>query len=78
MDFNLLRQQPARYIPQIRYPTDTSNFDAIEADKFQQSLKDGGGTLENGKYLEHAFYEFTFRRFFDANNNQSMAMYMND
>jgi serine/threonine-protein kinase LATS1/2 len=75
--FSTLRQQRSRYIPQIRYPTDTSNFDAIESsDKFHS--KDlPGMTLENGKVLEHhAFYEFTFRRFFD-DDNQPIAMRMN-
>ena len=76
IEFTTLRQQPSRYIPQIRYPTDTSNFDAIDSDKFHS--KDlAAMTLENGKYLEHhAFYEFTFRRFFD-DDNQPIAMKMN-
>ena len=75
IEFATLRQQKGRYIPQIRYPTDTSNFDAIDSDKFP-SMKDLGMTLENGLYNEHhAFYEFTFRRFFD-DDNQPIAQRM--
>nr|XP_028579477.1 serine/threonine-protein kinase LATS1 [Podarcis muralis]XP_028579478.1 serine/threonine-protein kinase LATS1 [Podarcis muralis] len=68
-----LRQQPASYIPKITHPTDTSNFDPIDPDKLWSEDKEGNvndtlnGWYKNGKHPEHAFYEFTFRRFFDDN-----------
>ncbi|XP_070589800.1 serine/threonine-protein kinase LATS1 isoform X2 [Erythrolamprus reginae] len=68
-----LRQQPAFYIPKITHPTDTSNFDPIDPDKLWSEDKEGNvndtlnGWYKNGKHPEHAFYEFTFRRFFDDN-----------
>ncbi|KAG8444463.1 hypothetical protein GDO86_009585 [Hymenochirus boettgeri] len=69
-----LRQQPALYTPMITHPTDTSNFDPVDPDKlWNDEDKDGNmndtlnGWYKNGKHPEHAFYEFTFRRFFDDN-----------
>lgn len=71
-----LRKQKAPYLPKIRYPTDTSNFDPIDPDKLHPSEANGihdldeeflndEGVTQNGKHPEHAFFEFTFRRFFD-------------
>ncbi|RWS14954.1 Serine/threonine-protein kinase LATS1-like protein [Dinothrombium tinctorium] len=76
IDFNSdLRKEPAPFIPPIRHPTDTSNFDPIDPDKLHNSNKSNGihpyddnqnsDRYENGKHPEHAFFEFTFRRFFD-------------
>ncbi|XP_026174107.1 serine/threonine-protein kinase LATS1 [Mastacembelus armatus] len=72
-----LRQQVAPYIPTIAHSTDTSNFDPVDPEKLWSS--DGGGEdnyndtlngwFRNGKHPEHAFYEFTFRRFFDDNGH---------
>lgn len=78
-----LRQQPAPYRPKIAHPMDTSNFDPVEEEggpgAWSADSGDGGGpnssrggaydTLcsPHGKHPEHAFYEFTFRRFFDDN-----------
>lgn len=77
IDFSIdLRQQhhPAPYIPKIAHCTDTSNFDPVDPDKLW-SEDDGNhndtlnGWFKNGKHPEHAFYEFTFRRFFDDNGH---------
>ncbi|CAJ0596514.1 unnamed protein product [Cylicocyclus nassatus] len=77
IDFSIdLRQQqhPAPYIPKITHCTDTSNFDPVDPDKLW-SDDDGNhndtlnGWFKNGKHPEHAFYEFTFRRFFDDNGH---------
>ncbi|CAL8240459.1 unnamed protein product [Merluccius merluccius] len=71
MDFSSnLRQQPAPYRPKISHPMDTSNFDPVEEEGGPGS--DSGRAWEalclpHGKHPEHAFYEFTFRRFFDDN-----------
>ncbi|XP_038824182.1 serine/threonine-protein kinase LATS1-like [Salvelinus namaycush] len=79
IDFsNDLRQmQPAPYIPTIAHCTDTSNFDPVDPDKLWSSNNEGEGNhndtlngwFRNGKHPEHAFYEFTFRRFFDDNGH---------
>lgn len=72
-----LRQQVAPHIPTIAHSTDSSNFDPVDPDKLWSSDSDGednhNDTLNiwfrNGKHPEHAFYEFTFRRFFDDNGH---------
>ncbi|KAK5852688.1 hypothetical protein PBY51_006538 [Eleginops maclovinus] len=72
-----LRQQAAPYVPTIAHSTDTSNFDPVDPDKMWSSDSDGEDNLNdtlscwfrNGKHPEHAFYEFTFRRFFDDNGH---------
>ncbi|KAG7256452.1 hypothetical protein CRUP_001580, partial [Coryphaenoides rupestris] len=76
MDFSSnLRQQPAPYRPKITHPMDTSNFDPVEEEGGPGAWSDSGDSarawealcLPHGKHPEHAFYEFTFRRFFDDN-----------
>ncbi|XP_071777443.1 serine/threonine-protein kinase LATS1 isoform X1 [Centroberyx gerrardi] len=72
-----LRQQAAPYVPTIAHCTDTSNFDPVDPDKLWSSDNEGEGNhndtlngwFRNGKHPEHAFYEFTFRRFFDDNGH---------
>lgn len=64
-----LRRQRAPYLPTICFATDTSNFDPVDPDKLRNS--DGSDEsrsemgVDGGKHPEHAFFEFTFRRFFD-------------
>ncbi|KAI8792121.1 Serine/threonine-protein kinase lats1 [Biomphalaria glabrata] len=69
LNFEGLRRQPAPFKPTIRYLTDTSNFDPVDPDKLRTNDSEGckkvDSKLENGKHPEHAFFEFTFRRFFD-------------
>ncbi|KAK6169815.1 hypothetical protein SNE40_020796 [Patella caerulea] len=65
-----LRKQIAPFVPKIRYATDTSNFDPVDPDKLQNSdsedlMRRLDSKMENGKHPERAFFEFTFRRFFD-------------
>ncbi|KAA0184402.1 hypothetical protein HAZT_HAZT005371 [Hyalella azteca] len=60
-----LRKQQALYIPEIKYPTDTSNFDPIEPDRLR-SENDSDADSFNSNQPYHGFFEFTFRRFFDS------------
>ncbi|XP_056610764.1 serine/threonine-protein kinase LATS2 [Triplophysa dalaica] len=70
-----LRTQPAPYRPKIAHPMDTSNFDPVEEEGGPGAWSDSGDSTRtwetlcspHGKHPEHAFYEFTFRRFFDDN-----------
>lgn len=69
VNFEGLRRLPAPLKPTIKFLTDTSNFDPVDPDKLQANDSDGSKKVnsksENGKHPEHAFFEFTFRRFFD-------------
>lgn len=70
INFEGLRRQPAPEKPTIRFLTDTSNFDPVDPDKLRTNDSEAGSKkadskTENGKHPEHAFFEFTFRRFFD-------------
>ncbi|XP_035630591.1 serine/threonine-protein kinase LATS1-like isoform X1 [Oncorhynchus keta] len=79
IDFSsdLRQMQPAPYVPTIAHCTDTSNFDPVDPDKLwsRDNEAEGkhndtlNGWFKNGKHPEHAFYEFTFRRFFDDNGH---------
>lgn len=88
-----LREQPAPYVPEIKFDTDTSNFDPVSPDRLHSIDADdcismncfnefgdkmtnldhrNNNNNNNGKnkakssHPDHAFFEFTFRRFFDA------------
>ncbi|KAF4092119.1 hypothetical protein AMELA_G00017250 [Ameiurus melas] len=76
VDFSVdMRQQPhpPPHVPKIAHCTDTSNFDPVDPDKLWSDDGNHNDTLSawfrNGKHPEHAFYEFTFRRFFDDNGH---------
>ncbi|KAI2796404.1 Serine/threonine-protein kinase lats1 [Blomia tropicalis] len=120
-----LRSQEADYVPIIKHPTDTSNFDPIDSrlhdsddesdngttmncyeygspgswlDSSDQMQKQQYGGKTNGnktkqinkgniydpKHPQHAFFEFTFRRFFDSsgqpikNKSAFQSMIVND
>ena len=81
VDFGKIHTQQAPYIPLIKHPTDTSNFDPVP-DHLSADLKSTEKTpvqvtagIKDGP--EYAFYEFTFRHFFDdgglANPNFSFS-----
>ena len=61
-DINNIRRTDAPFIPVIRHPTDTSNFDPVEPEKVRDQQDEDQVPDEH----THAFFEFTFRRFFDA------------
>lgn len=75
IDFANLRSGPAPHPPKISQtdPTDTSYFDNFDA------TNPGSGALEayvngdrvdgTGPNPDHAFFEFTFRRFFDGSGH---------
>ncbi|XP_004854924.1 serine/threonine-protein kinase LATS2 isoform X2 [Heterocephalus glaber] len=68
-----IRKQPAPYVPTISHPMDTSNFDPVDEESPWNENSEGSAqawdtlTSPSNKHPEHAFYEFTFRRFFDDN-----------
>uniref|UniRef100_F6Z0T1 non-specific serine/threonine protein kinase n=1 Tax=Ciona intestinalis TaxID=7719 RepID=F6Z0T1_CIOIN len=72
-----LRQMKAPYIPEIKFSEDTSNFDLPPGgDSFFNVGKEA--TLNNGTLKlgpgEHAFFEFTFRRFFDEDGHAQASV----
>ena len=73
-----VRNIPAPYLPQILYPTDTSNFDPVDEERMRSSEDEETNSpapvetsevRQQPRNPEHAFYEFTFRRFFDESGN---------
>ncbi|RXG57309.1 Serine/threonine-protein kinase LATS1 [Armadillidium vulgare] len=63
-----LRKQTALYIPKIKHPTDTSNFDPIDPDRLRPSEgnESEADWINSSNQPVHGFFEFTFRRFFDS------------
>jgi hypothetical protein len=73
-----LHQQPAPYIPVTRSDDDTSNFDEFSETNSLFPMEDQGtqtaspqGVLSKNilDQKSHQFFEFTFRRFFDPDDN---------
>ena len=68
VDFKEIHHQQAPYIPTIKHATDTSNFDPVPEHMSNDHSNDQNTHVEkNDKKTgpEYAFYEFTFRHFFD-------------
>uniref|UniRef100_A0A8L8Q552 non-specific serine/threonine protein kinase n=1 Tax=Heligmosomoides polygyrus TaxID=6339 RepID=A0A8L8Q552_HELPZ len=68
IDFKNLRSTRAEFIPRVDHAEDTSNFEAVEV-RFNNSKKFNLSPFETlGKRAPNnpAFYEFTFRHFFDT------------
>lgn len=64
MNMERLRESVAPYRPEILHPEDTSNFDTIE--QREDSLSQAFDTLKKQANSNNpAFYEFTFRHFFN-------------
>uniref|UniRef100_A0A5K3F8Y2 non-specific serine/threonine protein kinase n=1 Tax=Mesocestoides corti TaxID=53468 RepID=A0A5K3F8Y2_MESCO len=72
VDWDKLPSQTPPYVPTILNELDTSNFDAVEeevsGDDQTSSQISGGGTFGLTS-APHAFPDFTFKRFFDQENN---------
>ncbi|KAL3182560.1 hypothetical protein MRX96_007005 [Rhipicephalus microplus] len=69
-----LRNKPAPYIPNIRYPADTSNFDAVDDTLLDKPTPPA--PEPNGRHPEHAFFEFTFRRNDESLDGQGSPVYV--
>ncbi|CEF66693.1 Protein kinase domain and AGC-kinase, C-terminal domain and Serine/threonine-/dual specificity protein kinase, catalytic domain and UBA-like domain and Protein kinase-like domain-containing protein [Strongyloides ratti] len=68
IDFNTLRSRKAEWIPKVDHAEDTSNFDDI---KFEDDIF--GGDLPPQFVNNPAFYEFTYRHFFDLEGQGPMS-----
>jgi len=68
IDWPNIRYQSSPYVPSINSPEDISNFDPVEDNSVDETsnFDPPCHTLQN-----HAFLEFTFRRFFDIEGQQA-------
>ncbi|KAH8381764.1 hypothetical protein KR009_000030 [Drosophila setifemur] len=75
IDFADMRKQKAPYIPEIKHPTDTSNFDPVDPEKLRSndSNMSSGDDIDLNDRQFHGFFEFTFRRFFDDRQHPDMT-----
>ena len=78
VSFDDIRRRPAPYVPTVTHAADTSNFDVAEPippDRSGASSQGGGGEAPGtaadaaSDAGHHAFLEFTFRRFFDDDDD---------
>ncbi|OZC05846.1 hypothetical protein X798_07178 [Onchocerca flexuosa] len=65
IDFSTLRSTRAEYIPRVEHAEDTSNFDTFEFDSSDQTFDTVAKRASASAAFNPAFYEFTFRHFFD-------------
>ena len=69
IDWLMIRRVQAYHVPHIRHPEDTSNFDPVEPERPQgsecESMTEISEDGTKSRHPSHAFYEFTFRRFFN-------------
>lgn len=76
-----LKDKPPPYIPNIKHATDTSNFDPV-TEKDTDDEIDEAREQEKKRILDkgpqHAFYEFTFRRFFDEGGHPQAFCFEED
>ncbi|KAL3997325.1 Protein kinase domain family protein [Acanthocheilonema viteae] len=65
IDFSTLRSTRGEYVPRVEHAEDTSNFDTFEFDSSDQSFDTVAKRASASAAFNPAFYEFTFRHFFD-------------
>lgn len=64
VNFAAVHQEQAPYVPTIRNATDTSNFDPVPEGMYESDDEESDVSIKK-EGPEYAFYEFTFRHFFD-------------
>jgi len=76
ISFDDIRRLPAPYIPAVAHPADISNFEVAEpiqstspSARRSPSSRGAETSGEDGGDGHHAFLEFTFRRFFDDDDD---------
>lgn len=76
INFEGLRKSQPPWKPKIKHAMDTSYFDEIDGkfdDDSDEEMQKPDHPI-NGKHPEHAFLEFTFRRFFDDGGHPYPSM----
>nr|CAB3263397.1 serine/threonine-protein kinase LATS1-like [Phallusia mammillata] len=78
INWGTLRQMKSPFIPEIKFSEDTSNFDLPPSGENSTLNLGKCATLNNGTLKlgpgEHAFFEFTFRRFFDEDGRAQSSV----